>query len=505
MITTLLLALTVAVEIPSEIPFQGEYRGIWTAPLDAAGGEDILLLTWSRTAGRTLAVHSLGADGKYSPRPSTRIPVKSDIVAFSIADVRDDPGAELLLFTRSSCFSYSATKDGYAGNAKRELGWQLICDMPDSDDLPFLSCAYDLDGRGRTELVIPGRSGYGIFANETAGVGYRLIHETRLGEAPAEPHRDAHGFTVSISVSSSSRGRAFERLVMLPPTDPAAGDWSESSIDGSETLLRTSRWVSATLPADFDGDGRLDLCTLSATEDGASLEVHTQGGASNGSAETAAFPALPTAAIAVPTEGSLRLVDFDEDGDLDLLDQRNDRDEAKLLFYRNDDGKLDTEKPNQLLKYSGYRVESRFIDLDGDGAKELVVTCFDLPDAAAISELAFHRRLFVHRRDAKRVFARRAATKDVRSLSADGVEGLRGGNLDGDLDGDGVRDVVDIGDDGEVLARRLSRDLRIDAKPFWSHQPAMMIRDLWVEDLDGDGRGDVLLRHARSLKVLVTR
>ncbi len=97
------------------------------------------------------------------------------------------------------------------------------------------------------------------------------------------------------------------------------------------------------------------------------------------------------------------------------------------------------------------------------------------------------------------------AVKDIRDLTADGIDGLLGGNLDGDLDGDGIRDVVDIGDDGEVIVRRISKDLRISTNPFWSHRPGMMIRELWVKDLDGDGRSDVLLRHARSLKVLVTR
>ena len=320
--------------IASEIPLAGDYRGVWTVPLDGSPGDDLLILTWSRSAGRTLAVHSQHEDGSFSSRPDRRIPVKSDIVAFSIADVRDDPGHELLLFTRSSCFSYSTTREGYADNARKELQWNLVCDMPDNDQLPFLTCAVDMNtGSPRAapavELMLPGRTGYGIFQRAKPAGPFRLIHETRLDGVSQERQRDAHGFTVTVSMSSSSRGRSFERLVMRPPTDPADGESSRSSLPGGgETLLRTARWLPATIPADWNGDGLLDLCTIAGADDEAHLEVHIQG--------TNGFSENPSSTFPVPMEGSLRLVDFDDDGDLDLLEQRNDQDQARLLFYRND-------------------------------------------------------------------------------------------------------------------------------------------------------------------------
>ena len=228
----------------SRLPFTGDLIDIWNASLDGRHGEDLIIATWSRERGRELAVHFQGPGGDYPSSPDRRIPVKADIVAFSVADVRDEPGSELLLFTRSSCFSYSTAHDGYARNARRLFKWDFLCDMPSPDGLPYLECRLDPE-----RLVVPGPTGFGVFRRHLREQpGFELARRIPMARAEPQTAPNAHGFTMTVGVGVSSLVRHSD-LVLFPPGQRS----------GDNNLLSLSRWLLAPTLLDLDGDGHAHL------------------------------------------------------------------------------------------------------------------------------------------------------------------------------------------------------------------------------------------------------
>ena len=61
---------------------------------------------------------------------------------FAVADLREEPGEELLFLTRSAIYSYSTLKDGYADNLQKLTDWDLIATVPTSRTLVSLGRSY---------------------------------------------------------------------------------------------------------------------------------------------------------------------------------------------------------------------------------------------------------------------------------------------------------------------------------------------------------------------------
>src|SRR5262249_52040811 len=132
---------------------------------------------------RVLDLFYQAADGHFPSQPATRIPAKKDVIAYTIANVRDTPGLELVFLTHSAAFSYSPTKEGYRDNIEKLFQSDWILDLADPDELPFLNIAGDLDGDGWGEIVMPVEGGYDVFARSTrpgASTPYERRESLRL-------------------------------------------------------------------------------------------------------------------------------------------------------------------------------------------------------------------------------------------------------------------------------------------------------------------------------------
>jgi hypothetical protein len=172
-------------------------------------------------------------------------------------------------------------------------------------------------------------------------------------------------------------------------------------------------------PADFDGDGRVDLASLSA--DGTTLSVlhNTADGLST---IDASVPGLAAAR-------QLQAADWDGDGKADLLG--HDGDVLKVWLGRGDATFADPVTLGAALRY----LEPA--DFDGDGK----------PDLAVLTDDATHL-----------VFSRNTSAAGVPSLAAG--QPIIGGwatmhqLMTGDFDGDGRADI--IGRSGGVLQVWLS-------------------------------------------------
>ena len=484
----------------SRIPLPEGMKSTWTARLDGDELEDLAVGGVKPDGARELAIHFQRPDGKFPGEPDRRIVLKPDIVAFSFADVRPEPGEEILFFTATSCFSFSTASAEFSGNAKKLFNFDLLCDLPDPGELVEVKATRPAGG-GNPLLVLPGPEGYGLFelvpGQEAAALRGNLSGDPALGSAggaagggPAARNRG--GRRLSILVGRDHQHDPFEGLVIDEPPPGAASD-------GSDTLLDVKRWLPAPALLDADGDGRPDVFHIEREPGGRFLLVYLRDGEGGLGAPRRSGP--------FPGDGPLILADLDGDRAVDLIaGDPEGADHQVYRLFKSRGGSFDAAKPDQVMKFSGYGVKAGVIDLDGDGRPELVVSSYEVSVTEAVTGGRIRRGLFIHRRDPERVFETRPALKHEETFGARDVKGIALRiDLGADLLGRKLHDALLVDREGVLAAHHLGADLAFEEEPFWRFTPEKMILGFRTLDLNGDGRSDLIIQHTGLLTVLVSK
>ena len=164
------------------------------------GRLDLVVAVRAQAAGaaegrRALHVYALGADGSMSARAEQVIPVMDDVVAWACADVRPDPGRELLFLTPGGAWSYTPTRRGYRDNIARLVDTALLYDMPDPEELPlwrYVLPARPAGGGAGDALLLPGSGGYALWRG-ASGEAYVDATHFGGGDDGVTYHSDAPG------------------------------------------------------------------------------------------------------------------------------------------------------------------------------------------------------------------------------------------------------------------------------------------------------------------------
>lgn len=479
----------------TEIFPEAELRSRWTYDVDGDGLGDLVLGVWSAVHGRELAIHVQRPGGAFSPKADRRVPLKSDIVAFAVADVREEPGAELLLFTRSSCYGYSTTKEGYAGNARKLFDCELICAVPHRKEILHLDSVVDLDGDGTPDLIVPVDGAYEIFRGRRDEPLERIARLAApvLGAAPIENGRGRRR-RFDLGSGGGRRERYRDR-----PTGIVAA-WEDPGTEQGGALLETERWIPSALVADADGGGGPDLTLFEPEGGGGAIAVHLQAG-------DHAFAETANRRFTIGDASSLWTPDVDGDGRFDLIAGKSDSaDETTLRILKSEDGVFDGDAPDQVLKLGGYGVEPHVVDVDGDGKVELVVESFSLSTGSILKGGSVIRTVLVYRRESDRPFGQRPASRLDETFTASEAKALsRRMSFDADVLGAGGRQALHTDREGALVARSFDASLRLEEEPSWRFVPRAAILDVSVASLNDDRKSDLVLRHVRSLTVLVSR
>lgn len=508
----LLLAATVSLPaqaapdyVASVIEPREEIHGSLTADFNGDGKQDLLLSVWSEGAGRELLLYLQEENGQFSGSPSQRVELKSDIIALAVADLRDEPGEELIFLTRSAVYSYSTRKEGYAGNLQKLADWELLNTVPQTKSVAILGRLSDFNGDSFPDLLLPGQKSWGLFYGSAEGFA-----EVKMLPAP---HLDPL-FTAG---QSSQLRLSMENGLQLVVDDPSpfAGIFavqSEASAFERRSLGRfgsrsyimdVERWLPALQPVRVSGGDKPDFVYLDHPE-AASGELVGQ------RMNLIRQQNLSKAAWQqqLPSRGEVLLRDFDGDGrdDLLILEQQGSKD-SRLLLFRNRDGGFNLSAADQVLRFSGYEVEVELQDLNGDGRPELIVSYYGIGTVDSLRSGSMQRSTLIYPpEEGDRIFARRPASRQDERFSADGVKGLaERPHFSASISGKGSKDWIAVDEQGALVARAIDNNLQVAAKPFWRFVPVYLIYSIVPGNFSESAGSDFILLHQNAVTVLVSR
>lgn len=470
--------------------------------LNGDGLRDIIHADYQTGIGRELHVFHQQADGSFSTT-AQRIEIKTEIIAVAFADLREEPGSELLLISNSGVFSLSPALEGYAGNIKQLLEWELIAAVPDLERVQFITDLQDIDKDGEIDLLLPGDGVYGLFKGRGNEV-FELVSTFSTDNeslSAASRGRDNAGMDARIGINAEE-GVVIELNVESDSYfDNFVEQWDASREESARSLLRAESWMPTAIIAQLNADMLADIAYINQGADGlGQLNLHFQD-AQNG------FNSEPDWTGSIDSRGDLQLVDVDNDKQLDLLRISGEGNDRSAYFYRNQNGSFDLEQPNQVMRFSGYDVRLNIISLEQDSAPLLNVSYYTIPVVDAIRNASINRSQLLFGSENKvenQLFNRRPNSRLDESFSAANVRGLSEQmSLQYDIDGDGRKDAIFVTENGTLAAKKINQDLTIDSEPFWEYVAANTVFEFQVLQLNQDDKPDLLLRHGTSTTFLV--
>ena len=436
------------------------------ADVDGDGRADLL---WTSARGlppqeqRELRVHLAGPDGMPSRTFSWRAELPAGSAAYDLADIDGRPGVEMLLLRRDrvTAFSLSGGEPAFR------------------------------------DLLVPGEPTIAAVSDERGLDRLRLVHE---GLGP-KPRLVVPGFGSATVLEADGTfvarpavgGRA---NFFVPPRPGPAISESEIEIYFDHPRIAVG---------DVDGDGRADLVATGRHE----LRVFRQ-------RPDASFPTEPDQRLAlhrlsledhIRTSGSVRVEphDFDGDGRLDLLVSSASGSllggDTRIGIHRNQGGTWNLDVEDQSFESKGGFATHEIVDLDGDGRAELVVILVPtgvLQVVEALLTRAVDAEVKIYRPGAEKPFDptpwqhwKEDVRFDLDTLRAKGFVPT----LEADVNGDGVRDLVEPGD-GARLEVRLG-DRTQGFRTVHASQALDTRGRIRFGDLGGDGLADFVIYDPR--------
>ncbi len=498
--------------IDASIPTEGRLLETAFADVDGRAGLELCRALLSPAGERSLAFHHMNKKG-VDAAPFRVVPMLPDAIAFAFADVRAEPGDELVLLTKSGAYSYSLAHEGFRGNLTRLVALDLIYDVADPRELP--QWEYVLRRAGGDWLLLPDANGYSIFGpSAKPDEGYVRVAgyaATRPSAAPLDD--DERG-----NVRMGSGG--FDIAAAVPSRFDLALPFVEEA-SARRRFLASERSIRAPALVDVDGDGLVDVVTRNER----SLSVYLSR-ADAGDDERRPDRVEQLLESMRPKDATwegveLSFADLDGDGLVDLLATAREESsgignvEVTLFALLNDGARLVPDTPSQVLRFEAADLRVFVADVDGDGRLDLGLRKFEMPSllgTVAGVEFTFTHLLFLGQKGA-RPFERKPVLQQSKSYDENTIQDLFvGREWKLDCDGDGIADLVEVDIEGRVSVRRLVRDKSFFGGTTWSLSETPWARfetagealDVEVRDLNGDGLGDIVSATDRTLMLLLS-
>jgi hypothetical protein len=503
--------------------------------MDGDGREDLVLSVRAQRPGlgarRELRIHPGLPDGTVAPEATLVLPVPDDVIVYGCADVRPEPGRELILMTRSGAHSFSPLAPGLREGVRRLANTELLFQVPSTRHLP--GWTYVIERRGAPDLLLLPDAAHVALWGPRPATGSdpaqaQADADADAGSATPAPADDA-GDYVRLA-DYGARHAATEFSAKSPSAVRASAGKLRVTIDtGSDkdlflgeaptayaAMLQAESRYTAPALADVDGDGRKDLLIYESRK----LRVHLSGPDGPASEPTRVEP-LPAYLDRPGDDLILNLRDLDGDGDVDIYarlspDQDNlDHVVFSYFIMINDGRRLFPEEPQQLLRFEGSGTDSAVLDVDNNGRPDLVITKYELPQLEdLVSGFRLRRSAYVYFAGDGQPFERKPGLRDEQSFSIESLQdALVNRHIAGDLSDDGIADLVEMDISGHVAVRRIAHESTLFGGGKWSVESTPWQRfdlgtdltRLSVEDVNGDGLVDILNPGESGISLLLSR
>ncbi|MHC4547325.1 MAG: hypothetical protein ACYTEZ_00995 [Planctomycetota bacterium] len=454
------------VQMPAGLAVQDVAYG----DIDGDGLRDLVVAVSSDDA-RQLRIH-LQRTGKVAFRPEADhvlAPVWKDVVAYAVADVHADAGAEVALFTVAGVWAWrprASEREAVAKLLEASFLWQL----PDPWRVAAWSHgARDLNGDGLTDLLVPEPGGYRLAIQRRDrgfDTAFLAVPDDRVAGPPDEADADR----------GAAGGRVSRYRLELTLSD------ARDLLTGGP-LLTITDVVPAPQFADWDADGDLDL--LARTERW--VHVWLQGPGGRLGARPSRSDRAPVVADrdrSLDISYSAHVVDLDLDRRVDCVllagDQRSEEVRTQVMVYLQDPARKSPlfgaeGLPQQLLVLDGFAGQPSFDDVDGDGYPDLKVGAVrpDLIETLrSVADQTIRAEFYVYR-NRKGVFSRRPDLTFRAQVEVRGLRRARSALIArfiGDVTGDGLAEFLLRDEETRLrlfLTRRARTGLSLHARPLW--------------------------------------
>jgi hypothetical protein len=441
---------------------------VLAADLDGDGRDDIVVLHnkgFPPEGERWVSFFWQRPDGGYSTAADLAWELPDSVVAVDTGDVYGDPGVELLLLTPRGVSRAVCSRRARTVSVAPVISGVAGALLPSKERAPAIDFAQDWNGDGRDDVAV-------------MSSGAVLLFNSLPDYVFADPETVQVESRVGISVSTGDDSREFPAVSL------------------------TSR-LPFLEPIDLDGDGDTDLVVHWADH----LRFHLR--------NDGALSALPDQSLWLRLldddeksrrdfELGVSVIDVDGDGIADLYGGKSTRQGvsdffSSLVLYFGD-GSLDFKRePDWTADVQGMS-QGHWIDLDGNGRRELVLPVVSLGIAdiirILISKNVKVQFYFYFVSGAGKMSQEPDFIKDV-TLEVGLEEGGEAQivNFQGDYNGDGRKDMVVATGKDELsvfLGKEPSKGELFEHRPE-ERIPVETFGHFDAVDLNGDGRDDMIL------------
>lgn len=423
--------------------------------------------------------------GGFQPEARTTFTIPRSARAFTIADVLPAPGKEIVLFDDHGARALTPefNDHGIHGIAdfKRVCKVEPFFDYPGETSLPDWNLIIPGSSPGTDAIIAPGPEGF-VMLRAVDGGELRVVSE----------------FRVAPTVKTESGNNRFFSI--------------------TKTLPRP-------FLADIDGDGFADffVCDPGGAPQ-MIVYAGKPGGKFAREAVVRPSPSLrreikgdnivyETAEAAdLNKDGICDFVVSRTEGNIGLWDTLST---SQLIYFGRKGSAGFDPRPDQVVTSSGVSIVPRVIDFDGDGQLDLLVSSYRtdllsnvknaILNSARVSYFLF---LMEDGKYPANPTVEREVDLDFKVLERGGVEPRA--YFHGDFDGDGVKDLLAVEEERLIHGyrgdRRKAGILQRGGYSF-AKDPMLTIglranNELQIIDLDGDGRAEVVLPDAQVIRII---
>lgn len=440
------------------LPQNGKKLAAASAELDGVPGAELVLFTVDNQGVRYLKIYSPDATGRYDTIPKIDLELPQGVFGFQVTEMDADQREELLLLALDAVLLMEFDQGRFSAAPKTVTTFERLYALPNPDCVIPYMFAFDLNGDGTKELLLPAWNGVRVLQKKENG--YVLLKLLSLAYK-ADGIRDIN------LLSGSCSGNIGFHLPIVTSHDLNTDRNADLLVETSSGL--SVFYQTGVLQFSERANRVLDI-KPSYLED---LFFKTSG-----------------------------LADLNNDRLLDycrVFTQSSGSDYKTVVevFFGNLQEGYST-RPSKRIVLDEYGVGLSLIDLDGSGVSAIVIATIPVSPTNMVKALLVKGMpldLRVYRSEGGIISDQPAVVKRVTCglnlfKSACPVRYI--GTLAADLNADKACDLVIITDDNELQVFPGSRQLSLADKPSVVRKTSG-VTSLEIADLNGDAKTDIIL------------